>query len=210
MWNLLKSKLGLLVRTQIGFALLCALAVVAGGSTIALAATGGDLGKIGTAITGDAAQGNQDAAQGQPTSAAPKEASKTGTSGETTGNKATGDEATRTPAAEGGGATASTPEATTVDIHGYVGSVNASANTFTLPGDAGTRTITVNAQTQFKGGVTGLSGIKQGTWVEVACAQQADGSFVATAVETASSSPAPTEQPQPTATPEASQTPTSK
>ncbi len=103
-------------------------------------------------------------------------ATSTGSAGKQTRNPSP----TNTP-----GSSPTTPPVTpvssgqTVDLHGTIGTINTTANSFTLNNSGSLITVVVNGQTAFQGSASSLQGLRSGWQAEVKGQTQSDGSFLA-------------------------------
>lgn len=67
----------------------------------------------------------------------------------------------------------------TVDLHGSIGVINTTANTFILNVNSSSRTVVVNGQTSFQGSASSLQGLRSSWQAEVKGQTQSDGTFLA-------------------------------
>jgi hypothetical protein len=91
---------------------------------------------------------------------------------------------TNTPASVPTAAPTNTPRSIpvgqTVDLHGTIGTINTSENTFILNITSGSATkVIVTESTQFVGSATSLQGLAKGWSAEVKGQMQSDGTFLA-------------------------------
>jgi hypothetical protein len=202
MFSHLKTRLVTGLQTKVGIAIVGALVIGGGGTALAMTATHGNLGQLGSALTAPGSshteptgtacgQGDEQATEtsGQSGHTEQDATEPSGQSGEHDGDQCEQDDQT--------------------DIEGTVGNVDTGSSSFTLNTEEhGSITVKVDGNTQYSGGLTGLGSLQQGAHVRVRGARQSDGSVLASSVSAGDGEhPEGTETPEATHTPEGGETP---
>lgn len=112
--------------------------------------------------------------------------------GQNATQNAEGNEAAEAPGSEGPEAgEQNANEAGEQEMAGSIASINADGSSFTLKTSAGTVAIAVTNQTEFDDGLTGMSSLHQGMYVQVDAIAQAGGHTLADKVKASSDNGAP-------------------
>lgn len=158
-----------LLRTRVGIAFAGAILIGVLGAFVGAASVsrpGGIPGNSGTTRIGNATQTAESSGAGNATAT-------TGTNPSTTDTPTGASTAAPTSTAtQGSGGTGQT-----LDLHGVIGTITASANTFVLNVNGAATTVVVNGQTAYQGSASSLQGLRSGWQAEVKGQYQSDGTF---------------------------------
>ncbi len=188
MFSLLKNRLVTGLQTKVGIAIIGALVVGGGGTALAMTATHGNLGQLGAALT--APGSSHDASSNTPCGAATEPSGQSGDQ-----------DSDHDQCGQG--------EQHETELEGMVGSVDTGSSSFTVNvAEHGSITVTVDGNTKYGGGLSGLDSLQQGARVRVWGTKQSNGSVLAASVVGGSGEHSEsTEAPEPTHAPEGTETP---